>query len=93
MTHQGVEYPNPEVSTLTGIQGLFLRLKRSSFHTSLGFMISWFYHPLSHMAECSCSRFSLALADLTVGRENACLTFLTPSTSHVAIFHESHVVV
>ena len=94
MTHQGVKYPNPgKVDTHPENQGLFLRQKRSSFHTSLGFMISWFYHHPSHTAECACLRFPLPPANPVMGRENACLTFLTPSTLHVAILHESHVAV
>lgn len=43
------------------------------------------------MAECVCLRLLLALTDPIMDRENACLTFLTPSTFHPSIFHVSHV--
>jgi len=94
MTHQGVKYPIfGKHRHLPGKQDSFLRPKRSSFHTSLGYMISWYYHPLSHTVECAYLRFTLASVNPTMGRENACLTFLTPSKFHVSIVYESHVVV
>jgi hypothetical protein len=94
-THRGVTRPNlAGALTLTGKIRFISEAEKILIPYKFGVYDILVLPPsFPYGGMCVPSPSLLAPTNPVVGRENACLTFLTPSTSHLAILHESHTLV
>ena len=95
MTHQGVKFPNPWQGQHSPGKARFIsEAEKILIPYKFGVYDILVLPPsVPYGGMCVSPLSPVHPANPTTDRENACLTFLTPSTFHVTVFHDSHVVV